>query len=405
MVSLALGIATVLGAPAGAGAQSTPDVAFQSDRDGNDTDLWLVADGTERELTSNDTPDASPSWSPDGTTIVYACAPGSNWDLCTIDPATMEVTRLTRTAADEFDPRYTSDGSEIVLETYSARGGPADIAIVPAAGGTPKRLTFTAGVDDQDPAPDPGSTQVAFAADEGIAVLDTTVPRKLTRVTPAGAGDTDPSFSSHGEIAFATLKGDAHDLVVAGPVSAGRPIRRLTTGAGDDVEPAWTSDATELFFARDRSARGLRIYRIGSKGGGLKSVTRGGSYDDAEPAPRPVSGGALARTLRVPPGLSADRPPGRAAPSPLLAFAATCAHTYIGTSANNTLGHSSGNDCIYGRAGNDKLNGGSGRDRLYGESGDDRIKAVDGEQDYLSDGKGNDQCWRDGLDTGSLPCH
>src|SRR5436190_22162307 len=118
-ICFALFVVAVVCAPGGASAPaSTFQIVFESDRDG-DVDLRLVgSDGTrDRPLTATSTPEAVPSWSHDGTTVVYACTPDRNWDICTIDASTRKMTQLTHTTTDEFDPRYTPDGTQIVLES------------------------------------------------------------------------------------------------------------------------------------------------------------------------------------------------------------------------------------------------------------------------------------------------
>ncbi len=420
----ALAVAATLCMPAVAGAE-TPglQIAFQSDRGGNDDDLRLVdADsGKERGLTSNTTPDASPSWSPDATKIVYACAPAGNWEVCTVNPVNGRVTRLTRTAAAEFDPRYTSDGTQIVMESYP-NGRTSDIAIMPATGGEPRPLMTTPAEDDQDPAPDPLSRRVAFATDGKIEVL---VLGPLKGRTPfaidagsqavaesppvssgAGRSNTDATFSRRDEIAFAGRRGSSLDILVAGPAVGGadRPLRGLTTGPADDMQPAWTADGSELFFVRSGAAgRGFRIFRIGADGAGRRAVTKGGAYDDMRPAPKPVSGGLLARALRVPPAASAGLLAGSS--DGLLAVAATTcttSNTINGTSKKDQLTGTSKAECIYGGGDDDKLTGKGGSDRLYGGSGDDKLYAIDNKPDYVNGGSfpgGNAACTDPVIDT------
>jgi hypothetical protein len=89
---------------------------------------------------------------------------------------------------------------------------------------------------------------------------------------------------------------------------------------------------------------------------------------------------------------------------------------YVGTSGNDTLRGSNGNDVLLGRAGNDKLSGrrgndvlegGIGNDRLYGGlgrdilrggPGNDRLYSRDGRRDVVNGGPGFDQAWVDQLD-------
>ena len=348
-VCIALLVAGIMCAPIGASAPApTVQIVFESDRDG-DADLWLVqSDGTrERPLTTTDTPEGAPSWSPDGTTVVYACAPARNWELCTIDVASGRVTQLTHTAADEFDPRYTADGSEIVLETYPEHRL-ADIAIMPATGGVPKRLTTTPRVDDQDPAPDPSSTRIAFESGGDIVVMDTRDRGKVTPVTSGTRGESDPSFSTKGEIAFTALERGTPDILVAGPEGmlehfdpANAHERRVTRRrAGLDGG----RDGAAIFARASSASRGFRIFRASADGGAARAVTKGGDYDDAAPAPQPV---AVASRLA-----HASRVEVRAANAPF------CQSTWEGTRSADTK-HGTGRSKLHVRKGR-------GRSRVRG---------------------------------------
>ncbi len=406
VLSAAIAVATLC-VPAVAGAQTASvQIAFQSDRGGSDDDLWLVdsSGGDETPLTINSTPDASPSWSPDGTTIVYACAPRSNWEVCTIDPATRKMTQLTHTAAQEFDPRYTADGRQIVLESYPTYRN-ADIAVMPAGGGTPRPLKATPGDDDQDPAPDPRGSRVAFASDGSIVVVDSTSSASATRVAGTSGRDTDPAFSSRDEIAFAGRRGRSLDIVVAGPAATpggARTVRTLTTSTRDDLQPAWTADGSQLFFARSGlGRRGFRIYRVGAGGGGQQAVTKGGAYDDMRPAPRPVASGVLARALRVPPTIGGELL-GRASADLAAVAATTCttSNTINGNNSANTLTGTSKSECINGFGANDKLTGKLGSDRLIGGTGNDKLLAIDNVADYVNGNTGaNSACTDPVIDT------
>jgi Tol biopolymer transport system component len=417
-VTACLVLSAALLVPVGANAQTPAfQIVFQSDRDGS-SDLWLVdsTGANERPLTHTLTPEAAPSWSPNGRSIVYACAPEDNWDICAIDVATRVVTRITQTTRAEFDPRYTSDGTQIVMESYSSDRY-ADIAIVPASGGVPTPLTATPGVDDQDPSPEPGGPRIVFASAGKIAVLASPSTPSVT-VVPGGAGsDTDTAFSGGDEITFAGRQGG---VAVAGPADAAgaRVTRQLTkrsrrscgtgrsakcrsvqsgarlraaVGIEADIEPAWTAAATDLVFARRQTTGpGFRIYTMDAFGRGQRAVTRGGAYNDTEPAAGPAGSiSLLERTLRV---------DVRAASGACGKIRGTAGKNKLkGTAGRDCMWGSGGNDVLSGGAGDDKLTGDRGRDRLNGDAGQDVFYTTDGEQDYISGGLGADQSW---LDTG-----
>jgi Tol biopolymer transport system component len=389
---VALAIAGVLCAPVATASPqgSTFTIVFATDRAIKTyaTDLWLVDSNgeNERPLTQAPTPETSPSWSPDGRTIVYACAPGSNWEVCTIDPATKQVTQLTKTAADEFDPRYTPDGKRIVVETYLKGRGNADLALMPATGGVPRRLTSTLRVDEQDPKPDPNSTRLAFASDGNIAILDINAPKRVKFVTRRSSSDTDPSFSSDDRIAFARREGDSYNIVVADrpdPADGGRTESKLTQGGQIDLEPAWTADAHEIFFARAQRPRSrrYRIFRMDADGGGERAITKGGAYADFAPAPQPVG---------------SPRLPGRTSRD--IAAPATSSHLLSVRAAASCKGHR-----ITGSQRNDNLRGTRVGDCIYGLAGNDEISMIGGGTDYANGGTGSNHCRQDASDT-SINC-
>ena len=160
-----------------------------------------------------------------------------------------------------------------------------------------------------------------------------------------------------------------------------------------DIEPVWTASATDLLFARRRASdRGFRIYTMSAAGQSQRPVTRGGVYDDTEPAAGPVGSiGLLERTLR------ADLRAASAGCSTIKGTAASDKRT--GTATRNCMWGYGGDDVLSAGAGNDKLTGDGGRDRLNGGAGQDFFYTNDGEKDYISGGAGADQSWRDtGLD-------
>jgi Tol biopolymer transport system component len=403
---LALVIAAALCAPTGYGAsRRSAQVAFQSDRDG-DGDLWIVdvAGGDARRLTDNSTPDASPAWSPDGKTIVYACAPDDNWEICTLDVATLRVRQLTRTAASEFDPAYTGDGRRIALETYEADSptGKADIATMSTRGGVPTPLMTTPDVDEQDPAPspDPDSTRLVYASDANIVLSDTADPKSVTYLTKDGGAtgrSSDPAFAGPSIVVFSQRKRGPGINIVQRDLRvkpAGGPrTKAVTNSARIDLRPAASPAAAGLFFARSSStARGFRIVRLVDGSSRVRAVTDGpGRYDDTEPAPRPIPGGS---------------PLGLRAPE----AQATGCQTILGGSGSDVKAGTGGSDCMYGRGGNDTLSGRAGADKLWGDEGRDVLRGEDGNDDFHATDKerddinggdgGADEAWiDDGLDT------
>jgi Tol biopolymer transport system component len=115
--------------------QWSPDgrlIAFSSTRPGpSNAGLYLVRpDGSGlRRLTrptgADGVPgdDAMPAWRPDGSGLVFVSNRDGNWELYSLDLATLSTRRLTRTPVDESLPRLSSDGRyAFVVQVPDGRG-------------------------------------------------------------------------------------------------------------------------------------------------------------------------------------------------------------------------------------------------------------------------------------------
>jgi Tol biopolymer transport system component len=137
--------------------------------------------------------DAFPSWSPDGSRIVYL-----RWDLGTngysvmeVDPATRETSLLTELPDVRSDPTgfgWSPDGSRLV---FSA----GDVFTMAADGSQIVRLTDTPDLMELEPAWSPDGARIAFAAGVGDRSADIYV------MNADGSGvvqlTADPGIESH----------------------------------------------------------------------------------------------------------------------------------------------------------------------------------------------------------------
>jgi len=155
--------------PTGGG---TGVVTFVSERTGT-PQIWLI-DVASKELTQlTDLADGAcqPSWSPDGTRIVFtspctakrASYPGSG--LVIIDVDSGELNPLPASLEGDFDPAWSPDGEWIAYTTLI--NGRSQIAKLSLADLTVTRLSQSS-YPDSSPAWSPNGDQLAFVRNRGV---------------------------------------------------------------------------------------------------------------------------------------------------------------------------------------------------------------------------------------------
>ncbi len=130
----------------------TPDgqqIVFSSDRTGQSEIYIMRWDGSDvRQLTDRpDTYDTYPFISPDGTKIAFSSqvTEVNEGEIYVMDLDGQNLTRLTSTAALNYDPSWSPDGSKIVF--VSDRDGNDNIYVMNADGSNQTRITDDPGED------------------------------------------------------------------------------------------------------------------------------------------------------------------------------------------------------------------------------------------------------------------
>ena len=105
----------------------------------------LPAAGGEPTLVYNGRPACEPHWSPDGKRLVYE----TETAICTIDPDGKKNRPVTYFGGVQRYGRFSPDGQSIVYCQGESERGPWELFIIPAQGGTPRKLTE--GASDMNP--------------------------------------------------------------------------------------------------------------------------------------------------------------------------------------------------------------------------------------------------------------
>jgi TolB protein len=193
-------------------------------------------------------------------------------DVWAIDADGSGLARLTHSAAHEFDPSWSPDGSQIAYR--SERSGNPEIWVMDADGSGQRRLT-----EGLSPAWSPDGSLIAFSGREGLSLIrpDGTG----LRVLPHTEGGEYPSWSPDGSrIAFnSNLTGDHVMYIVRADGSSVVDLSRV--GEGWQVD--WSPDGRSILFTshRDHQDNYTDVYVMRPDGSGVRRLTHDSSYTPA----------------------------------------------------------------------------------------------------------------------------
>ncbi|MDE1176443.1 MAG: prolyl oligopeptidase family serine peptidase [Edaphobacter sp.] len=175
-----------------------------------------------------------------------------------------QVRKLTAYDSDDgqemYDIAWTPDGASLVFvrggdseypeksdpnPTHRSTGVSRDVLIVPASGGTPRKLG-----EGFSPAVSPKGDQVTFLAHGSVYAADLQPEGAKAHQMFIARGDiTALTWSPDGHaLAFVSDRGD-HGFIGVYDVATGR-IQYLSPSTADDADPVWSSDSRRIAFIR-----------------------------------------------------------------------------------------------------------------------------------------------------------
>ncbi len=162
-------------------------ILFVSDRDGNREIYLMASDGSnQRRLTSNSIVDDFPAWSPDGSQILFSSNRTGNADLYLMDTTGQISDRLTNNADTEVDISWSPDGSQIVFSVLG-EDNVADILVLDLTNNQTTMLTD--GGLNFSPTWSPDGHYIAFISDRNggqdiyIVEADGSNVQRITQTT------------------------------------------------------------------------------------------------------------------------------------------------------------------------------------------------------------------------------
>ena len=236
-------------------------------------------------VTSNNSINLSPVWSPDTRSLAFTSYMRGYPYLYRLFPfENRPVQVLAGFLGINTSPAFSPDGRSVAL-TLSRDGNP-EVYVLNLATGAFRRLTTYSGIDTE-PTWSPTGREIAFVSERAggaqIFVMDAEGAnvRRLTQ----GGFNTQPRWSPKGDTIVFTSRQGNFDLWGVAP--DGSNLRRLTAGPGNNEGASWAPNGRHLVFQSNRLAGGYQLFTMLADGTEQQPLTRApGESTSASWSPR-----------------------------------------------------------------------------------------------------------------------
>ena len=241
-------------------------VIFTQHVEGN-SDIYILPVGQAEpiRMTTHPAEDRDPAWGPDGTEIAFASRRDGNWELYVYNVPNRSLRRVTNDLAYDAAPSWSPDGQWLAYESY--RDGNLDIYLIKGDGSEgPFRLTDNPAADFS-PAWSPGGRHIAFTSLRGgsrdifMRSLDESINGGVANITQSpNLQEDEASFSSDGRSLVYAESSAGFPVMYAMPLSDSYEPAGEAYGVGQQGRaPAWSPDRRSVLFVFDQGERSFLL--------------------------------------------------------------------------------------------------------------------------------------------------
>jgi TolB protein len=273
---------------------ASTQIAFVSNRSGN-KEIWAMDyDGeNQHQLTQTHTIALTPRWSPDASRIAFTCyaQPGSSSvltaQICVYSSLTGKLVSFPRFKGTNSSPSWSPDGSQLMF--MSSMLGNPELFISDTSGARPKRLTYSNGANTSPSWNPKTGQQVAFVSDRGGIPQLYTMNSDGSSQTKVNLPDMgyviDPAWSPNGQLlAFSWRRPNGnYDIYVMELVT--HQLVELTRDAGRNERPSWAPDGRHLIFESTRTGT-RQIWSMIADGTQARQLTKQGQNESPNWSPK-----------------------------------------------------------------------------------------------------------------------
>jgi RTX calcium-binding nonapeptide repeat (4 copies)/WD40-like Beta Propeller Repeat len=188
-----------------------------------DNHVWIKSTSTEQQLTTGT--DSNPTISPNGQKLAYVELVGGNLRIFVLTIASPGSPTQLTTGANDVSPTWSPDGSTILYES----GG--SLYKVPATGGAAAQVGSS--TDAHDPAYSPDGTKIVYATGAGSLVVADAAGGNPTTIVNAFANAQAPDWGQ-AALSQPPPPGSPSDTA-GGPTNTSYPVITLASGDSTPV--------------------------------------------------------------------------------------------------------------------------------------------------------------------------